>query len=49
MDKSIDIQISGTEESLEIDPHTYAPLDFEKGSKVIIWESKVVFYKWCGN
>lgn len=41
IDKSIDISISGAEESLEISQHIYVQLDLGKGSKVVIWGSKL--------
>lgn len=41
IDKSIDISVSGAEESLEINQHIYVQLDLGKGSKVVIWGSKL--------
>jgi hypothetical protein len=34
-------------EDLEMNPHTYGPLIFDKGAKTILWQKDSIFNKWC--
>jgi hypothetical protein len=34
-------------EDLEMNPHTYGHLIFDKGAKTILWKEDSIFNKWC--
>jgi hypothetical protein len=44
----IDIQIQRKRiENLEINPHSYSLLIFDKGDKNRCWRKDIIFHKWC--